>query len=153
MSNIRISPFDEQYCEEYIEMEFDPDVKRYVGGLPKKSKEMMRSQIHAGEYQGIYAIIENSTGKFVGRCGFIEENEEKEIYVVIAREYWGKKYARPAIQELLKIASEKNIVAIIDPDNIKSLGLFRSMSFKEIGKVQSNDWQNNHIKLRLQESA
>lgn len=149
MNKVTIAPLDETYCEEYIAMEFDPDVKKYVGGLPKKTKEEMRRQITFGDNQGIYAILENSTGNFIGRCGFFEDDGDKEIYILIAKQYWGKKFAKPAIQELLKITGRKNIFAIIDPENIKSIKLFQSLGFQELSRAPLNGWQNNHLKFKL----
>lgn len=147
MNKVTITQNIKAYCEEYIEMEFDPVVKKYVGGLPGKSEEEMRRQINCGDYdyQGIYAILDNSTESFVGRCGFLEDNGEKEIYIVIAKKYWRNKFARPAIQEQLKITGRENIIAIIDPGNIKSIKLFRSLGFQEKGRVNSDDWQNINL--------
>jgi RimJ/RimL family protein N-acetyltransferase len=151
MNKISITPLTEKFCEEYIELEFDPDLKRHMGGIPNKSREMMRSQIYAGDYKDVYAIIENATGNFVGRCGFFDIDYEKEIYVAIAKIYWGRKYAKAAIQELIKITGRNNVFAVIDPQNTKSLNLCKSLSFEETGRVKSNDWKNNHIKLKLRQ--
>ncbi|WP_026602851.1 GNAT family N-acetyltransferase [Methylomonas sp. 11b] len=151
MNKVFITQDIKSYCEEYIELEFDPDVRKYLGGLPRKSKEEMRIHINLGEYdsQGIYAIVDVSTGAFVGRCGYLDDNGEKEIYIVISKKYWGNRLAKPALQELFKIIGRKNITAIIDPENIKSIKLFRSLGFQESCCVISNCWQQKHIKFRL----
>lgn len=149
MANIFITPMHSKYCEEYIDMEYDFDVKKYVGGAPNRSKDDLRDHIASADSDGLYAIVKCDSGHFVGRCGYLDCEDCLEIYVLIAKKYWGKGYAKEAVIELLKTAGDKKVVAIIDPDNIVSIKLFGSLGFKEIGKVASGGYQNNHIKYGL----
>jgi ribosomal-protein-alanine N-acetyltransferase len=98
-----ILPGDE---EAMFELDSDPDVHRYLGNKPVKSLDEVRAAINMLRDQyltnGIarWAVIEKSSGNFIGWAGFkfITEpiNGQKGHYDLgyrFIRKYWGKGYA------------------------------------------------------------
>lgn len=77
---------------------------------------------------GLMALIEKSTGDFVGQCGLltqeIDGKTEIEIGYSLLPQFEGKGYATEAAQLFKKYAFEKNtidsVVSIIDIGNIPS---------------------------------
>lgn len=75
---------------------------------------------------GTSAIIERSSGDFVGFCGVIRapENDFDEIIYALKQDHWGKGYATEVAQAMLEYVFEISeldvIYATIDPDNLTS---------------------------------
>ena len=75
---------------------------------------------------GFCAMVERSSGAFVGWCGVwrLKETGELEVGYAVAKEFWGKGYASEAANEFLnyafsKLKSEK-VVAVAAPENAAS---------------------------------
>jgi ribosomal-protein-alanine N-acetyltransferase len=110
----------------------DPDVTYYMGG-PRSYEELLRmltkdAQVDPQPVFDLWPVIEKKTGQIVGHCGIIEKEidgrNQYEIVYVLARSAWGKGFATEAASSLKGYAFNelglKRVVALIDPDNLKS---------------------------------
>jgi len=77
---------------------------------------------------GLWATIEKSSDRFIGRCGLlpwtIEGRAEVEIAYLIARSHWRQGLGGEAAQALVRHGFDKlgltRLIALIHPDNIAS---------------------------------
>ena len=108
----------------------DADVTRYMGGPRdyQKTHRDLLSEIEQGEVDpadALWPVIEISSGRVVGDCGYIkkevEGNTETEWISVFAKEAWGKGYATEAALALCRHAFQrlklKRLIALIDHEN------------------------------------
>jgi len=153
MANITIIPLADEHFDDYVELEFDPEVKKYVGGVPKKTKESMKKQLENGEGKEIQAIVNSESNEFIGRCGFTIEDDETEIYLLIAKKYWPKKYGKRVIEMMLNNINQILVLAVKHPDNIKSIVRFESLGFQRAGTKSCESYQNNHLIFRYTKNA
>ena len=76
------------------ELYADPEVMRYVG---EGTREKLRFLIEAEARQGfgVWATVERSTGRFIGRCGLavwnVEGRREVEVLYLLGRAHWGQR--------------------------------------------------------------
>jgi RimJ/RimL family protein N-acetyltransferase len=78
---------------------------------------------------GLLAVIENSTGNFIGMCGLlqrvIEDKKELEVGYSFIKEFWGKGYASEAANHMRIFAVENQfatrLISIIHEDNLDSM--------------------------------
>ena len=110
----------------------DPDVTYYVGG-PRDYGEVLKTlredaQVNPPPVFDLWPVIEKKTGQIIGHSGVsdkeIDGRNELEIVYVLARSAWGKGFATEVAIALKDYAfnelSLKRVVALIDPDNLKS---------------------------------
>ena len=77
---------------------------------------------------GLWATIQKSSGKFIGRCGLlpwtIEGRHEVEIAYLLDKEFWGQGFASEGALAIRDYAFKKlglqRLVCLIDPKNIAS---------------------------------
>lgn len=88
----------------------DPEVNRFLDGDPSAwGPVRLAGRLvdyvtgHALQGFGMWKILTHD-GRFVGRAGFqpFEETSEIEMEIVIAREHWGKGYARELAPSLVR---------------------------------------------------
>jgi RimJ/RimL family protein N-acetyltransferase len=113
----------------------DPEVMRHVGGgraLTREetsaSLERMMANFERAGY-GQWAVVERSSGTFVGRAGILEwpdlgPSGETEIGYLLGRPYWGQGYATEAAlasrDHALETLGRRRLNALIDRDNERS---------------------------------
>src|SRR6187551_1515371 len=148
-----ILPADE---EAFFEMDSNPDVHKYLGNNPVKSKEEICSVIEKIRQQyidngiGRWATIEKSTGTFIGWSGlkYITEAEENRInyYDVGYRlnpEAWGKGYATESCKMALKFGFSSmkldEIIGTVNEENIASRRVLQKCGLKYVEKFM---WKN-----------
>ena len=79
---------------------------------------------------GLWALIDKSTGEFVGQSGLILQNnvdgvDETEIAYLLERKYWGNGFATEAASRCRDLAFSRfacdRVISLIDPNNIRSV--------------------------------
>ncbi|MFD2555533.1 GNAT family N-acetyltransferase [Sphingobacterium tabacisoli] len=132
--------------EGFFELDSDPEVHRYLGNTPVKSKEQIVEVINLIRQQyidngiGRWAIIDKANNDFIGWAGLKlvteETNNHNNYYDLgyrLVKRYWGKGIATEAASASLKYAFDKldveQVYAIVDCENdgsnkiLKKVGL------------------------------
>ncbi|MEP5566662.1 MAG: GNAT family N-acetyltransferase [Halioglobus sp.] len=140
-------------------------VNRYLPYSTWKSSEdadawMDRVETRVSDGKAMQFVIrERALDKAIGGCilfGYDEENQRAELGYAIGQDYWGKGYAREAIQCLLGYAFEdlglRRIEAKVDGRNEASSGLLSRLGFSHEGCLRQ--WgidtdENTLIDLQL----
>jgi RimJ/RimL family protein N-acetyltransferase len=155
-------------AEAYAAMCADPEVMKFLAdGKPQNTFEAWRSMAFlVGHWQllgyGHFALEEKSTGRLVGRAGFLNPAGWPgfEIGWTLAREFWGRGYATEGAQRALKYAFEDldrdHVISLIDPKNTPSIRVAERLGEKVEGKtelfnreiliygIDRADWQARH---------
>jgi len=120
--------------DDLVALYHSPEVRKYYSeGIPsyeetKQELEWMINTCYVQYGFGMWATIEKSTGKFIGRCGLtpmdIEGHDEIEVGYMLAKEYWGQGFATEAAQAILNYGFEQaglsRLICVINPGNVAS---------------------------------
>ncbi|MBZ0280850.1 MAG: GNAT family N-acetyltransferase [Anaerolineae bacterium] len=110
----------------------DPDVTRFLPtGKPRpieKTKAVLDFSIEHETEHGfsLWAVIEKSSGQFIGHCGlvYLKGTPDVEVAYAYGKVYWGKGYAseaaRASLQYGFETANLPYIVALAEPENLAS---------------------------------
>jgi [ribosomal protein S5]-alanine N-acetyltransferase len=140
------------------EIEFDPDVKRYLA-VPGRSKDDWIESVRIDGIRGV--VIETDVGQVAG-CASIDQAKRRgdgELRIVIGKPFWGNafgtKVAKALIQAAFEQMSAKAIIGVVHPKNVASLRLLRSFKFRRRGVVTNLEpsWQHGHYVYRLTKGA
>jgi RimJ/RimL family protein N-acetyltransferase len=111
---------------------------------------------------GPYAVEEKSTHAVLGTVGLWFPNDwpEPEVKWGLARQYWGRGYARHAASAVLHQAAcclpELQLISLIHPDNQRSINLALALGAKLEKKIDFREsiWQiYRHQKPRIPEQT
>jgi [ribosomal protein S5]-alanine N-acetyltransferase len=142
-----IRPLEEKDTEGMYLMDSDPEVHRYVGQHPVTTREESKDVIAfiRRQYEdhgiGRWAVLEKSTGDFVGWTGFKRMKEvanghtdHLDFGYRLAQRHWGKGYAteasRAALHYGINIMGLTDIYAMTDPDNAASRHVLEKLGFR-----------------------
>lgn len=94
-----------------------------------------------------WAVIEKSSGKIIGSCGFARRKmEDVELGYLFAREVWGKGFATEAARACLRYGFEKlkfaKIIALTDVDHAVSQKVLKKIGFTERGIEKTGDQED-----------
>ncbi len=147
-----LRPLNESDTDAVFAMRSSADVMRFIRPLQTKKSESegwinLVSSRWKSEKIGFCAIIEKSSGKFVGWCGLwrLDETKETEVGYALFKDFWGKGYATEASEAFLIYGFEtlnlEKIVAVAAPENQNSCRVMQrlGMSFDYIGKFYERD--------------
>lgn len=112
----------------------DKRTSEYWTGLSANPEQACKEDFERTFYRyknnlgGKLALLEKSTGKFIGLCGLlvqqIDTKQELEIAYSLLPEFWKKGFATEAAQRCKLYATEKNLapslISIIHIENIPS---------------------------------
>jgi [ribosomal protein S5]-alanine N-acetyltransferase len=137
---LRLEPFQESDGDALYEMERDPEVKRYVGGVltrlqtEKLLKKFVESVRQTG--MGAIAIKLRGTNRIVGLCGFYGTDvpDQAEIFYGLARDAWGQGYATEAGKALAVAGTQQvglsSIIASVHPQNVRSMRVLEKIGMR-----------------------
>ena len=127
----KLTPRDAQDMFDYAHR---ADVTRYLTWSPHPDVRYSREYLEylQGRYAGgmyyDWGVIDRSTGKMIGTCGFTSFNcthDKAEIGYVLHPDYWGKGLAAEAVKKILDFGFEKlrlhRIEAKFMKENARSL--------------------------------
>ncbi len=140
-------------AEAMFEICRDAEVMLHIGDRKpyesvEKAKEFLNWAVLYQKKNGFcrWAVIEKSSGKIIGSCGFARrEMEEVELGYLFAREKWGNGFATEAARACLKYGFENlgftKLIALTDVDHIKSQNVLEKIGFtpREIVKTDDGD--------------
>ena len=130
-----------------FEMDNDPEVHRFLGNNPLKTIEESRAMIAFIRQQyvdagiGRWAVIEKSSGEFIGWTGFKLMRESVNGHTDFIdfgyrhlRRFWGKGLASEAARAALNYGVQtldiQDVYAMTDIDNGASRHILESLGFK-----------------------
>lgn len=129
-------------AEALFEICRDAEVMRHIGtGEPHRDlDETRRFLAWAAAYQKEHgfcrwAVVEKSSGKVIGSCGFvrIESIGEIELGYLFDREAWGQGFATEAAGACLDYGFEKlnfsQVIALTDPEHAASQHVLEKIGF------------------------
>ncbi len=139
-----------------FELDSDPEVHRYLGNQPIQSMEQIRLVIAFIQQQyedngiGRWAVIEKSSGQFVGWSGlkFFRENvnghvEFHELGYRFMKKHWGKGYATESAKASVKYGFEqiklKELFAMTDVNNTASKHVLKKAGFTYVETFPFNE--------------
>ena len=117
----------------------DPEVSRFIPDAPTTLAET-REELEWHEHGhpefpelGLWATIERSSQRFIGRCGLlpwtIDDQHEVEIAYLLARDRWGHGLGAEAAAAIRDHAFDalglERLIALVDPENAASIGVAR----------------------------
>ena len=138
---LRLRQFSAADWPAYAAMCGDTETMRYIAtGQPQTPDEAWRSiAIFLGHWQlrgyGMWALERRDTGELIGRVGFIDPPGWPgfELGWLLAREHWGRGYAREAATAALRHAFEtlqrERVISLIRPQNLRSIALAEVLGY------------------------
>ena len=138
---LRLRQFSAADWPAYAAMCADTETMRYIAtGQPQTPDEAWRSiAIFLGHWQlrgyGMWALEQRDSGVLLGRVGFIDPPGWPgfELGWLLAREHWGRGYAREAATAALRHAFEtlqrERVISLIRPQNLRSIALAEALGY------------------------
>jgi RimJ/RimL family protein N-acetyltransferase len=126
----------------YAALNADPEVVRYLGGVPLTREY---SDDIAGWAQGLYtrerigllAVERREDGVFLGMCGLHHLGsfpDDIEVAWRFAREHWGHGYATEAATAWVDYGFDAlglpRIISVADPPNVRSIAVMRRLGME-----------------------
>ena len=141
--------------EDLYELYKEPEVTRYTEALfqdKEQEKQYIKDYIeNIYKYYGFgtWLIHRKEDGRLIGRAGFNYRPgfEEAELGFVIGYPYWRMGYAYEVCRHLLLIGQKvfelERIQALVDENNLASIGLLRKLgfSYKEDVRIDNRKYQ------------
>jgi RimJ/RimL family protein N-acetyltransferase len=130
---------EEDDAEALADLWTDPEVTMFMGGPRDYDNLIMVFEQDAAAHDrnsyDLWTLVEKSSEKVIGHCGLtdkdVEGELEIELVVVLAREAWGKGYAREISNALLEFAfttaNLERVIALVNPENSTSARLAQSV--------------------------
>ena len=147
-TRLKLRQFTASDWDAFAEMSADPEVMRHIGaGGPLSRDDAWRGMAGMlGQWAlrgyGMWAIEERASGRVVGRAGFIDPPGWPgfELGWLLAREFWGRGYAREAAQAALYVGfsllGRESAISLIRPDNGRSIRLAEALGATRIEPLQ-----------------
>lgn len=166
---LRMRWFREEDHEQFCKISADPEVMRFLGdGKPMAAMDVWRQMAtFMGHWYfrgyGVWAVEEKSTGKLVGRIGFMNPAGWPgfELGWTLGREFWGRGFATEGARRALEYAftemDRDHVISLIAPDNVASIKVAERLGEKVEGQtevigrdvfiygIDREDWRHSRI--------
>lgn len=154
-----------------FELDSDPEVHKYLGNKPVKTREesqkIIENVIKQYDERGIgrWAAIEKSSGEFIGWSGLrlnsdITFNTKTNFYDVgyrLIKRYWGKGYASEssvvAIDYFFNTLQKSLLCGIAETENIASNRILEKVGLKFINDFKIDGVNAKWYELKKEEYA
>ena len=145
---LRMRWFREEDYEQFCKISADPEVMRFLGdGKPMAAMDVWRQMAtFMGHWYfrgyGVWAVEEKSTGKLVGRIGFMNPAGWPgfELGWTLGREFWGRGFATEGARRALEYAftdmDRDHVISLIAPDNVASIKVAERLGEKVEGQTE-----------------
>jgi RimJ/RimL family protein N-acetyltransferase len=147
-SRLYLRPLGASDVDAYATMMADADVTRYLGdGRTLDRAEAWRQlALFIGHWElrgfGMWGVEERESGRFLGRIGCYEPEGWPgfEIGYVLARDAWGRGYAREGVAAALtfaqRVLGKTDVISLIRPANTASIAVAASLGARRTGRVE-----------------
>lgn len=128
--------------EALAEIEYDPEVKNYLGLPSQNREEFIRKLRFSPELMRGWVIEALPEQLLAGRVviGRTSTPGEAELEIVIAKAYWGRELGRKVAQTIIPAAfKDRNVsavIAVVHPEHQASVKLVESLGFAYRGENQ-----------------
>lgn len=139
MDNLTLRKVNEEDCRFLFDLANDPTVRatainpqpipweNHVGWFNKKLSS-----------EGTYMFILEREGRPLGQARYELKDGTWDIGYSILHEERGKGYGKIVIEKSLQAMPRVPITAVVKPDNVASVKVFRALSFLDMGTVEIN---------------
>lgn len=139
--------FREDDFPTFLSISSDPEVMKFLSGQPQTEIEAWKSMAaFIGHWYflgyGVWAVEEKSSGKLVGRIGFMNPGGWPgfELGWTLGRDSWGKGYAtegaRRALQYAFTEMNRDHVISCIAPANVNSIRVAARLGEKVEGETE-----------------
>ena len=147
-SRLYLRPLAAADVDAYAAMMADADVTRFLGdGRPlDRAASWRQLALFIGHWElrgfGMWGVEERETGRFLGRIGCYEPEGWPgfEIGYVLARDAWGRGFAREGAAAALtfaqRVLGREDVISLIRPDNLRSIAVARHLGAQRTGSVE-----------------
>lgn len=143
-------------AEAYFEMDSNPEVHKYLGNHPIQLIEQAREVIENIQQQynenniGRWAVIEKSSGKFIGWSGLklVKENWNNhthyhDIGYRFMPNYWGKGYATESAMAAIEFGFKNlNLLEIIGTAHVENKASRRALEKCGLTFIENYFWKD-----------
>ncbi len=182
---LRFAPMGENDIDLAVALWSDPEVIKYVADRPYTREELIAemplvTRRGGGGCIGIWVLSDRSSGEKIGSVFLLPMPVDQddtdwalvdgdsipdgdiEIGYVLKKSAWGCGFATEACQRLLQFAFEEtpltSVMAVVEPDNIASIGVLKKSGMREIGSIRAyetklpgfkltkSDWELDRVK-------
>lgn len=132
-----------------VELLNQPDFLRFIGDRGVRDAEQARSYLREGPIagyarhgMGMYVVEPRHGGAPIGLCGLVVRDglPGPDIGFAFLPQYYGQGYAFEAASATLALARDTfalpKVLAIVSPDNVRSIALLRRLGLREAGTIQ-----------------
>jgi RimJ/RimL family protein N-acetyltransferase len=171
MENLKIDtprlilrPVTIEDIDDFFELDSNPNVHKFLGNQPVKTKEQSKEMIESILKQyaefglGRLAIVKKDTGEFIGWSGIkYEQNVRKEFNYYdlgyrLKEKFWGKGYATEAALASLDYGfynlKLKEICAAAETNHIASNTILKKIGMQPSGTFEFDEELCNWYRLR-----
>ena len=146
-ARLRLRLFREQDLDAYADICADEEVMRYIGaGGPVGADVAWRQMaLFLGEWAlhgyGMWALEERSSGRLIGRAGFLNPEGWPgcELGWLLERQSWRHGFAFEACQAAIAYGRAHlgidELISLIRPDNLRSIALAQRLGATLDGKI------------------
>ena len=143
-ARLLLRPLQTGDAEDLYNYRSDRNINRYQGWIPESLEEAERFimervspviNVNGTWFQ--FAVVLKATGKIIGDIGlhfFDNENRQVELGCTLAGYYQGKGYAAEALSQIISYLfttlDKHRLIAVIDPENLRSINLFERLGFR-----------------------
>jgi ribosomal-protein-alanine N-acetyltransferase len=137
---LKMRPITWDDFEWLYEMRRDPEVSRYLGGVPSREKLETRTKFHINCHEtlgiGMCVMTYKPDDRLIGFSGLqpLEVANEIEVGYSIIKDYWGMGLGSEACKGWLDYGFNQygldRIIAVADPANTGSTGIMKKNGMK-----------------------
>jgi ribosomal-protein-alanine N-acetyltransferase len=148
-SRLTIRPFAETDFDELLRHRSDPDVMKYLGGVPEAEAVRSRLDFYIEHFNkhgfAMGALIWKETGAFIGVGGLqlVADGSDVEVGYTVNKNFWGQGIATECAVGCLEFgfhdADLKRIIAQTQSANLGSRRVLEKSGMSEFGYDIRND--------------
>ena len=134
--------FTEADEQAYGDIMTKPSVYQFLGTGQPTPRDIIGRMIMSwnstfGHGLGVYAVVEQESGKLIGHCGLRGLScGRKEILYAFDDSAWGKGYATEAAKAVLQKHDARPLIAVSYPENPASIGVIKKVGFTHMGQEE-----------------
>lgn len=101
---------------------------------------------------GAWAVIEKTTGKFIGQAGLLPQEVGTELFYSLVPDYWKRGLATEVAcacrDYAFRVLGEKRLISIIHPEHARAIAVARRVGMRETGMIRLWDRENLVYEIR-----